>query len=165
MHSITPSEEADLHMHGIALGSLSAHNDLRFITWLRVKQASSTDPATLKISRLIRERIKPAHDDYPELNKYLNYFDILSIVDSILLYNDRIVIPYALRASVLQNLHAAHQRVTSMNRRASTSVFWPGITEDIASTPKKCLSCHIMAPSQPIAPATPLRHPEYPFQC
>ena len=43
MHSMTPSEEADLHMQRIALGSSSAHDDLQSITWQRVKKASLPD--------------------------------------------------------------------------------------------------------------------------
>ena len=49
--------------------------------------------------------------------------------------------------------------------RATTSVFWPAITAQIAAMREKCGPCNATAPSQPSAPPTPCIEPEYPFQC
>ena len=51
-----------------------------------------------------------------------------------------------------------------MTSRAESSVFWPNITADIASTRNKCFECNQMAPSQPSAPPAQPVIAEYPFQ-
>ena len=51
-----------------------------------------------------------------------------------------------------------------MTARAQASVFWPGITSDIAKTRNNCGTCDTVAPSQPpMAAATPAI-PTYPFE-
>ena len=65
---------------------------------------------------------------------YRIYRDALYVSDGIILYNDRVVIPPALRNNVLQILHPAHQGVSAMESRARAIVFWPGLTEDIRAT-------------------------------
>ena len=66
---------------------------------------------------------------------------------------------------MLKALHAAHQGVTSMTARANVSVFWPGITTDIARLRISCMDCNRISPSQPNAPPTTPVDPEFPFQC
>ena len=70
-----------------------------------------------------------------------------------------------MQQEVLSALHAAHQGVTAMNARAETSVFWPGITNQIIGARAKCEDCNRMVPSQPSAPPTTPIDPTYPFQC
>ena len=60
--------------------------------------------------------------------------------------------------------YAAHQGVSMMTARAETSIFWPGMTEDIAKVRNECEHCHRMAPSQPAAPPTRPIFPVYQFQ-
>lgn len=51
-----------------------------------------------------------------------------------------------------------------MTARAEASLFWPGITRDIAETRNKCGICNSNAPSQPAMPSTTPMEPEYHFQ-
>ena len=159
------SDDIEEYVQGIVLGSLSAFDDLQAITWQKVKQASLVDQTLLKLAEFIKRGEKPSAEEHPELSKYMRYFDNFCIVDSVLLYNNRVIIPQNLRSDVLKGLHSAHQGVTSMTARASSSVFWPGIHDDISSIRERCMSCNSMAPSQPSAPATPLEYPDYRFQC
>ena len=77
---------------------------------------------------------------------------------------ERIIIPPSLRQAVLEILHSAHQGVLGMGLRATQSVYWPGLWEDLQRTRNQCKTCVNIAPSQanlpPIDPITP----EYPFQ-
>ncbi len=52
-----------------------------------------------------------------------------------------------------------------MISKAETSIFWPGITNDIQATRANCLHCNRMAPSQAALPPIPPILPVYPFQC
>ena len=101
----------------------------------------------------------------PELQEYHRFREHLSSIDGVVLYKDRVVIPHALRSSVLDALHAAHHCVTTMNARAEASVFWPGITHAIQQLRYSCSDCERNAPSQPSAPPFPTVVPRYPFQC
>ena len=55
----------------------------------------------------------------------------LSIVDSIVVKGEAIVIPSELRASIKKILHSAHLGCENMRRRARGIVFWPGMAHDI----------------------------------
>lgn len=76
----------------------------------------------------------------------------------------RLVIPEPLRAQVAGNLHAGHQGLDSMLRRARQSVYWPGIEGDLQHHRASCTSCETHAPSQPAETLIVTPPPEYPFQ-
>ena len=67
----------------------------------------------------------------------------LHVVDGVLCYRDRIVIPAALQGQVLAGIHAAHQGVFSMAGRIDETVFWPWINPDILRTRGSCMTITI----------------------
>ena len=48
-----------------------------------------------------------------------------------LLYNERIVVPKALRKEMLQKIHSGHQGVERCRARATASVWWPGVMSEV----------------------------------
>ena len=74
------------------------------------------------------------------------------------------MVPAGLRQEVLATLHAGHQGVSSMMARASHSVWWPGLSGDIAKLRERCLECERNTPSQQAEPPADLPDVEYPFQ-
>ena len=50
-----------------------------------------------------------------------------------------------------------------MYARAGSSVFWPGMKEDIAQHRAACQYCTYSAPSNPAPPPCAPEQPEYPF--
>lgn len=100
----------------------------------------------------------------PSIRDYFPYLDSLTSVYGIICRGDRIIIPTELRQACLNALHAAHQGVSRMTARAEASIFWPGITKDIAATRDGCATCNGIAPSQPAMPSTTPVEPRYPFQ-
>ena len=99
-----------------------------------------------------------------ELREYYQHRDCLSQVDGVPLYKNRVVVPQALRAAVLETLHSAHQGITGMTLRAQSGVWWPGVTPQIKEFRDKCKSCTEHAPSQPSFPPQPFPQPDFPFQ-
>ena len=145
-----------------AISALSKLEGLRSITWDRVQCATFSNPTTLKLLNHIEEEgNKPLPDD---LQQYRSIKQSLTTVNGVILYKSRIMIPPELQKDVLENLHSAHQGVSSMISRAQDSVYWPGITEDIHKVREMCLHCNVIAPSQPAAPPTTPIIPEFPFQ-
>ena len=74
------------------------------------------------------------------------------------------MIPPQLRYQVLRTLHAAHQGVSAMERRARATVFWPGMTQDIHNIRDSCAHCNRNAPSQAATPPLPSHPPTTPFE-
>ena len=143
------------------------HNGAVQITWEQLKQEVGKD----KISSMLCNQIKdgfPEYDDKkkmrPEVQTYWKHREHLSQVDGVPLYKDRVVVPAALRPAVLEILHGAHQGEKGMQLRASSSVWWPGITPQIKEKRSSCRICNQIAPSQPMAPPEPLQMPDFPFQ-
>ena len=138
----------------------------RVITWHKVKLATNSDEAMQEILQKIESGF-PADQNKlsPSVREFYKFRDNLSAVDGVILYKNRIVVPPALRADILSALHSAHQGVTSMNARAESAVFWPGITSAITALRQNCDNCNRNAPSQPNIPPTPPVPPVYPFQC
>ena len=159
--------EEDVHEdQWIRSAQIAALNDLKTLTWEKVKDANINDVTMKSLMEAIesgdinrRNFMAPA-----ALKPFMKYKESLYTLDGVILYKQRILVPAALRTAVLDSLHAAHQGVSSMTSRASASVFWPSITQDIAEKRSKCVECNKMAPSQPSAPPFQPTVAEYPFQ-
>ena len=148
-----------------AMGRLKA-NEITAVTWERVKEETWLDDN-------MRHLIEAIHNGFNEavqerlpagLTDYWRHRGSLIVVDGVVMMGERIVIPASLRQEVLTHLHGAHQGVSQMTNRAQGSVFWPGISSDIARTRQNCRTCDTIAPSQPQADAVPPEIPTYPFQ-
>ena len=148
-----------------ALGNFSS-SPFTAVTWELVRTATASDEIFNRLLDLVESGFsEPSTATLQPLRIYYQHRDHLSTIDGVILYNDRVVVPPALRPNVLSTLHAAHQGVSGMIARAESSVFWPGITTDIKTMRDRCSHCNRIAPSNPGAPATPPMMPEYPFQC
>ena len=64
----------------------------------------------------------------------------------------RIVIPRRIRTRILAQLHLAHQGVEKTRLHARTTVYWPGIYDDIEQMVKTCSICQEALPEQPKEP-------------
>ena len=95
---------------------------------------------------------------------YAPYASSLYVLDGVVMMSDRIVIPAALRRTIVSILHAAHQSIDRMKARASDSVFWPGLIADITKIRLECSECNKIAKSNPQTPPYPPTEPEFPFQ-
>ena len=73
----------------------------------------------------------------------------LSTDNGIVLWGKRIIIPKMKRSELLNNLHAAHQGIEKNQRRARTTVHWPGITNEIVQMIERCTQCQISQASNP----------------
>ena len=165
MSSIDMQEDEDIMEELIVAG---IGNDLdRFyaVTWDVVKSMSENDPSIRLLASCVTAGFPSKKSEMPsEIAEYWDHRHGLNVVDSVVLYNDRIVIPVALRERVLDNLHSAHQGVTSMSSRALATVFWPGITASIEMARSGCRTCHRNAPSQAKLPPNEPELPKAPFE-
>ena len=143
--------------------ALEYNNDIRSVTFDRVKAAVRDDPEMVKLLDAIMKT--PAEENFPpHLAGYNKLRESLSVLDGIPMYGRRIIIPPTLRGEVIKCLHSAHQGISKMNERALQTVYWPSITTEIVRVRQGCDNCNKFAPSQPALSPQPLATPEYPFQ-
>ena len=123
------------------------------------------DPVTHRLLDSVSEGfLNTAHDDEFDISPFRPLRDHLHVNDGVVMYDNRVVIPKSLRRPILEHLHSGHQGVSAMSTRASTLVFWPGITADIQNTRDNCQSCNNNAPSQAATPPIEPTIPSTPFE-
>ena len=133
----------------------------RLITWERLQKEALQDPGYQELVSCLDLELA----SWPGgLQRMGQYKDKLVSEDGVLIYEGRIVIPKVLRQEVLDTLHSGHQGTTSMAARADSSVWWPGLREELARVRERCLECQANAPSQPKEPPVAPPSPQYPFQ-
>ena len=131
------------------------------VSWDVLALETQKDPILLELMTAISEGFQGS---YNNLSEYVRYKNSLFVQNGVIIYQDRAVIPEALRNTVLDSLHAAHQGVSGMQARAQSIVFWPGMTKDILRKREECSECCRNAPSQAPLPSEPANPPSCPFQ-
>ena len=86
------------------------------------------------------------------------------MVDKLIMFKNRVVIPKPLRREVLSLLHIGHQGTTSRLARVEETLWWPNLRDDLESMRKACEECQENQPSQPKEPPKTPESPAYPFQ-
>ena len=67
--------------------------------------------------------------------------DELSLVDGVLLWGSRVVVPPQARNTVLEEVHAAHIGTARMKSLTRQFVWWPKIDNDLESKIRSCNIC------------------------
>ena len=133
-------------------------DDLETSAELFISTVVSTLPATsyrlkaLSIAqsqdRSLQQVMKYCREGWPDkqrIDDKLKPFWLLrtefSVHNNLLLRGSRIVIPEPLRQEVLGQLHEGHQGIVKCRNRARISVWWPGISIQLAQFIKKCPTC------------------------
>lgn len=99
-----------------------------------------------------------SHTIDPALRCYYRLRDDLSVVDGLLIYQNRIVIPKAQRDEMLFRLHETHQGFAKCIANAERCVWWPGLHRQLKEITEKCRHCAEKRPAQRAEPlkVTPL---------
>ena len=84
-------------------------------------------------------------------NELLYYYytlrDNLCVIEDILLFKNRIVVPPKLRLEMLQLAHESHFGINKTITRAKSSLYWPKMSEDIQNFINKCKICEKCKPN------------------
>ena len=87
----------------------------------------------------------------------------LSLQNGLVYKDDRVVIPTAMRQSMVQKVHQTHQGTESCLRRSRESFFWPGMTGHIRQHVSDCSLCNSLRPEQSRETLTPTPPPSTPW--
>ena len=151
LHSLGSAEE---ELHGEVLAA-------RALTWDRLVQEASLSTEY----KTLTEAVLGESVEWPkDIRNIRQYKESLAVIEGVVVYKGRPVIPVAFHQKVLDTLHSGHQGVTSMYARSSASVWWPGMYDDVMRIRATCRRCDSNAPSQPKETPMPQPRVEYPFQ-
>lgn len=87
----------------------------------------------------------------------------LTVEHSVLIWNNRVVIPDKLKHRMLLQLHMSHLGVVKMKNIARSYFYWPGINKDIENLAKSCENCSVNKISPPKTELHPWKWPEEVF--
>ena len=98
-----------------------------------------------------------------ELKDFWRFRGELTLSGTLLLYQSRIVIPASMRQVTLEKIHHGHQGILRSRMRASTSVWWPGLSKEMENFIKSCPVCQkTTTPNKEPLISTPL--PSHPWE-
>ena len=93
---------------------------------------------------LCSQVIKYCQSSWPEkhaiqcfLKPYWTVRSELTVCNNLLLFNKRIVVPESLTKETLDKIHEGHQGIQRSCFRATSSVWWPGLSKEIVQTVPK----------------------------
>ena len=87
----------------------------------------------------------------------------LTVIEDLLLYDTRLVIPSSQQLDILNLVHLGHQGVTKCRAMARGSVWWPGLSKQIEEMVSKCFVCQKALP-EPKEPLIPGSFPSRPWE-
>ena len=97
------------------------------------------------------------------IQPYWKFQADLSLVDNLLLYHNRIVIPEKFQMETLKKLHCGHQGIQLCRLRARSSVWWLNISKAINNFVRQCLECQrTLIPHREPLITSPL--PQHPWE-
>ena len=100
-----------------------------------------------------------------ELNYYWKERSYLGLIDDLLVFNDRIVIPSSMRREVMKKIHDDGNLSLSKCRiRAQNAVWWPEISEELSRFIEHCSFCQENRRKNLCEPLKPTKLPERPWQ-
>lgn len=97
------------------------------------------------------------------IREYWHFREEITLHNGILLKNQRVIIPKALRPEILSRIHASHQGITACIRKAKDVVFWPGMAADIKEMVEKCSVCAELQPQNSKEPLQSHKIPDRPW--
>jgi transposase InsO family protein len=92
----------------------------------------------------------------PLIRPYWEHQSHLSLIDDLLLYDDRIVVPRSLRLELLECVHQGHMGITKCRARARSSIWWPGLSKSVEEMVSSCHTCAKARPEhkEPLMPSS-----------
>ena len=102
------------------------------VNWSEIRRSSMNDPTMVRLARVIQQGWPESGKDLPnDIKVYFPYRFELHIVNGVLFFQNRVVIPIGLRRQFLNKLHDAHLGVVKLKLLARTLMYWPNWNNDV----------------------------------
>lgn len=116
------------------------------ITAQTIIQETARDPTLMSLI----ENLQTKNEDSP-----------YTICNGMIFWQDRVVIPQNLRASVLEELHSTHIGITKMKQLSRRYVYWEGINQEIEQLVRACEQCAMLRNNPPRVDVHPWDEPQH----
>ncbi|UYV76696.1 K02A2.6-like, partial [Cordylochernes scorpioides] len=110
------------------------------LDYVLVSYKTQEDPTLRKLYKLVKYD-KYDVDSEVDIKPYNRIKNEITIVRNCLFFGNRMIIPDSLREYVLKIIHENHIGVNKMKTLARSSVYWPGMDEQIEKLSKSCSTC------------------------
>ena len=161
LDNTTSDTEEDVRYYALSvIASLPA-------TRLKIMQIREATAQDLVLSKTMEYNISgwPAANEVPlDLREMYRFRHNFTVIEDMLFYMNRLVIPEKLRNEMLVRLHSGHMGVTKTQLRAKQTMWWPGINQQIEKTVGTCEHCQIHRDVQHAEPLMTRALPERPWQ-
>lgn len=162
-----PTQEDSTHavLAELAMESQISHLPASPETLNRFQKGQHSDSLLTRVKTYCRNGWPDQAPTQRDLRLYWEARGQLTLHGDLLLYDGRVVVPETLRDETLRDetLHGGHQGIQRCRTRARSSVWWPGLSQQIGKFVKNCTVCAKNAtPNKEPLMASPL--PDYPWQ-
>lgn len=109
----------------------------------QITTATLADPTLIKVQEMMQNGWPESRKNVPdpELQQFWPHRDELTVVEGVILFEGRVVVPKIHRKTVIEKLHEAHPGIERMKSLARSYVFWPNINKDLADRVQSCPPC------------------------
>jgi transposase InsO family protein len=115
---------------------------------IELKKATADDEQSQTIIKYILQGWPESKDKVAENVKcFFDIKDTLAYEEDLIFKAERVFIPKILRNNIKKLLHASHNGVDTMLRRARETVYWPGMLNDLKVFADNCRSCQELKPA------------------
>ena len=127
------------------------------------REAQAADPICSRLIGYCQQGWPTKNNIDIPIGPYWKVRSELSIHNKLLLHGKQIVVPKSLQQETLSKIHQGHQGIERCRLRAKSSVWWPGISQQIKHLIEQCPVCvrNSTPKSQPLIPS---ELPDYPWQ-
>ena len=129
----------------------------------RIQEAQTEDAVCSQVIKYCKEGWPNKEMLSGPVKPYFQFADELNVQKGLLLKGSRIVIPASLQIEMLDKLHSAHQGIQKCRERAQQSIWWPGLSRQLADLVNNCTKC-CKERHQPPEPLMPSKFPTLPWQ-
>ena len=134
----TAVEDESLNLQIVDLGVENIRID-----WANIRHFSMNDPTLVCLARVIQFGWPDNSTELPnDVKPFYQHRYELHIVDGVIFFQNRIVVPIGLRRQFLNKLHDSHLGIAKTKLMARTLVYWPRWNEDIDKLCAECSICH-----------------------
>ena len=134
------------------------------VTSKKIRLLSSRDKILSTVYRYVQNGWPTSVGKDDPIYPYYLRRDELSLVQGVIMWGIRVLVPTGLRQQLLTELHTGHFGIVRMKSLAREFIWWPNIDADIKALAQDCHTCRESSPSPPSAPLHPWEFPEKPWQ-
>lgn len=144
------SDDSDLEDEMImAIHSLVEDLPVSASKFSEVQKATEQDSDLQLVIQCIMKGWPKCRRSIPvSIRAYWNIRDELHVIQGVVMFGNRMVIPSSLRQQMLSLIHESHMGGDKCKARARTIFYWPGMNDNIEEIVSKCQICLKYRPSQ-----------------